>query len=405
MMWLLILSLLFLCNVVQPILVFTFNGTSSISTATSSYAYLVNNLDLPDKFVLCTSVKQARFDDVGFYVISGRDSEEWLTTQLSTFSNEIWLTVWWDTSFSWAGKLQNPMLDIWYHICLKLDLEMSEIEANVNGRLIGTVHGKNITNKPDKLRIKVGLGHDNEQFQGSITNIKVLKGIPASNTLSTPCRQEQDDLLSWSPENWTLAGSQWTMIEEFEYQVCVSNDFYDLAISSKMTFYESLDICKHKLNNSAIPFDQDNDLFLKYVTWHMEITGVGCPYIWTPLIKLKSEGLMLDMNNNFETTVQNWARGQPNGGTYENFVQIKVAQKALADSPQDFPSCSSCRISNMLLLQLDGGCEHSLIGNIRKSNLDAKLILISDKKYKIVNTWPSIGFDGWKSILIRLSTC
>ena len=73
MMWLLILSLLFLCNVVQPFPVFTFNGTSSISTATSSYAYLVNNLDLPDKFVLCTSVKQARFDDVGFYVISGRE--------------------------------------------------------------------------------------------------------------------------------------------------------------------------------------------------------------------------------------------------------------------------------------------------------------------------------------------
>ena len=215
-MWLQILSLLFLCNVAQPLLVFTFNGTSSISTATSSYAYLVNNLDLPEKFVLCTSVKQARFDDVGFYVISGRDSEEWLTTQLSTFSNEIWLTVWWDTSFSWAGKLQNPMLDIWYHICLKLDLEMSEIEANVNGRLIGTVHGKNITNKPNKLRIKVGLGHDNEQFQGSITNIKVLKGIPALNALSMPCRQEQDDILSWSPENWTLVGSQWTTIEEFE---------------------------------------------------------------------------------------------------------------------------------------------------------------------------------------------
>ena len=79
------------------------------------------------------------------------------------------------------------MLDNWYHICLKLDLQMSEIEANINGRMIGMVHGKNITNKPDKLAIKIGLGHDNKQFQGSMTNIKVLREVDSSNTLSRPC--------------------------------------------------------------------------------------------------------------------------------------------------------------------------------------------------------------------------
>ena len=75
MMWHLILLLFSQCNVVQPFPVFTFNGTSPTSTPTPSYAYLVNDVDLPDKFILCTSVKQARFDDVGFYVISGKDSE------------------------------------------------------------------------------------------------------------------------------------------------------------------------------------------------------------------------------------------------------------------------------------------------------------------------------------------
>ena len=144
-MWPLLLLLLSHYNFVQPFPVFIFDGTFSTS-ASPSYAYLVNDVDLPDKFILCTSVKQARFDDVGFYVISGKDSGEWLTTQFTKFTNETWLTLWWDESRYWVGKLKNPMLDIWYHICLKFDMKLIAIEANVIGQLIGRVRGKDITN-------------------------------------------------------------------------------------------------------------------------------------------------------------------------------------------------------------------------------------------------------------------
>ena len=365
MMWLLIILLVSHCNAAQPFQVFTFNGTSSTSTPTPSYAYLVNDVDLPDKFILCTSVKQARFDDVGFYVISGKNSGEWLTTQFTKFTNETWLTLWWDESRYWVGKLKNPMLDIWYHICLEFDFKLIAIDANVNGQLIGRVQGKNITNKPAKLRIKIGLGYTNKQFQGSVTNIKVLKELNTSNTLTKPCTQGKNDIISWSPENWTLVGSKWSLIEDFEEQVCVPSNFYDLAISTKMAIYESMNICRHKLNNSIIPFEQDNDSFLRYISWHTKITGGACSYIWTPLTKMETEGSFLNMNDNTKTTIQNWARGQPNGGKYEKFVLINVVQKALADSEADWPSCSSCRISNMLLLQLDGRCEQSVIGNVR----------------------------------------
>ena len=362
MMWLLLFSLIIHCKVVQPFPVFTFNGTSPTSTPTPSYAHLVNDVDLSDSFTLCTSVKQARFNDVGFYVISGEDSKEWLTAQFSKFIDETWLTIWWDEAHYRVGKLQNPMLDIWYYTCLNFDLMTSEIEANVDRQLIGKVQGIGITNKPDKLTIKIGLGHNNEQFHGSITNIKILELVKASNTLSSPCKQEQDDILSWSPENWSLVGTQWSLIEEFEDQVCGSRDFYNLAISSKMTLDESLEICEHKLNKSIIPYEHDKDAFHRYVAWHLETTGGVCPYIWTPLTKLESEGLFLDRNNNNETKIQNWAKGQPNGGKYENFVVIAATLGALADAEAEASFCSTCRISNMLLLQLDGRCEYSLIG-------------------------------------------
>ena len=144
MMWILLFSLIIHYNDVQPFPVFTFNGTSPTSTPTPSYAYLVNDVNLPHKFILCTSVKQARFDNVGFYVIAGKDSGEWLATQFSTFSNEIWLTVWWDEAFYSVGKVENPMLDMWYYICLRLDLKMNEIEANLDGRMVGRIHGKDV---------------------------------------------------------------------------------------------------------------------------------------------------------------------------------------------------------------------------------------------------------------------
>ena len=125
-----------------------------------------------------------------------------------------------------------------------------------------------------------------------------------------------------------------------------------------------MDTCKHKLNNSIIPFEPDKDLFFKYVDWHTKATGGGCTWIWTPLKKLDSEGLFLNMNDNTETKIQNWARGQPNGGRNEKFVNIVVSQMAFADGEAEEKTCSSCRISVMLLLQLDGRCEHSLIGNV-----------------------------------------
>ena len=48
--------------------VFTFNGTTA-SSAGPSIAHLDKDLQLPGKFIFCSSVKQARFDNVGFYSV------------------------------------------------------------------------------------------------------------------------------------------------------------------------------------------------------------------------------------------------------------------------------------------------------------------------------------------------
>ena len=78
------------------------------------------------------------------------------------------------------------------------------------------------------------------------------------------------------------------------------NDFYQLAIPSNITFQESLDICKQKLNDSIIPFQRDHEVFLEYNALLVKITGGDCPYIWTPFSDQKKEGTFLNMNDNTE---------------------------------------------------------------------------------------------------------
>ena len=70
------------------------------------------------------------------------------------------------------------------------------------------------------------------------------------------------------------------------------------------------------------------------------------------------------MNSNVTTILDFWAKNEPNGDNDENFVQISLLAKGLNDAPSNLLSCSSCLISSSLLLQLDGRCRDSLIGDM-----------------------------------------
>ena len=153
--------------------VFSFTGITSPQKSPSS-AFLVEEILLPDNFVLCSSVKQAMFDDVGFYTINGNDSQEWLGMEFRTFFTETKLTVRRGQNIHTFGKLMSPRLDYWYHICMRLDLNGNEIEVAVNGRLLGEAI-IDVTNMPNKLNMKLGVGYEwNQQFHGSVANTQMF---------------------------------------------------------------------------------------------------------------------------------------------------------------------------------------------------------------------------------------
>ena len=361
---------------IQAFPVFTFSGTTD-SLAIPSFASLDVEVDLPDNFILCSSSKQARFDEVGFFSIAGKDLSEWLRVDFRTYSQATRLAIFWGEKYHRLGELQNPRLEYWYHICLRLDITKSEIEVGVNGELLGSVLDKNLTNIPNKLDMKIGVGYDNihhqdsVQFQGSVGNVRILKEGNVTDISTVPCNLRQSTILPWNRSSWKVVGSDWSLIEESDDIFCVSSEHYNLAIPAMITIMESMDICRAMLNKSVIPFQQDPEAFLRYVAWHKKTSGGRCPRIWTPLSDQTQEGLFLNMNNNATVEPQAWDRGEPNGGEEENFVMIDVSGAALNDVAQTRLSCSSCRLTSSLLLTLDGLCKDSMIG----------VVLKFDKKY------------------------
>ena len=232
----------------------------------------------------------------------------------------------------------------------------------MNGEHLGEVFDQNLTNIPDKLQMKIGEGEHNLQFQGSVTNIQVIKERDVREVSGSPCNQT-DIILPWNPTDWKMVGPHFSLVEEYEEVFCGFNDQYNLAIPTLMTLDESYPMCRHKLNQSIIPFQDDAPSFREYVAWHKTVTGGSCSYIWTPFSDKLSEGHFLNMNNN-KTSLQIWDRSQPNGGRDENFVVINVNSAAMVDVAQTTLGCSSCLVSTMLLLKLNGLCKDSLMGKV-----------------------------------------
>ena len=350
---------------VEAFPVFSFNGITSPQKS-PSYAFLVEEVLLPDNFVLCSSIKQAMFDDVGFYTINGNDSQEWLGMEFRTSSTETKLTVRRGQNIHSFGKLLSPRLVYWYNICMRLDLKGNEIEVAVNGRFLGNAI-IDVTNMPNKLNMKLGVGYEwNQQFHGSVANIQMFSNGNLTALSTSPCDSWPNTLLPWDTKRWNISGPDWVLTEDFDDILCNLSDSYDLAIPSRLTMQDSLDICKHKMNNSIIPFDFEKDqiLFLKYIKWYVNITGGTCHFIWTPFSDEQSEGLFVNVNNNRTSELQFWSKTEPNGGRDENLVVIYISREALVDVPDKTLGCSACQISSSLLLKLDGLCKDSMIGNV-----------------------------------------
>ena len=366
-MWLFYTLFLLRSTFIHAFPAFTFTGSYD-SAAAPSFVSLKSDIDLPSFFILCSSKKLARFDDSGFFSLYGKDSGFWSTIEFKTYSKAVKL------AFSWGGKyyimreLSDPKIDFWYHICQKFDFLKKNVEIAVNGKILGRILNDSVTNIPAKLRMDLGIGYRGQQFHGAVANVRLFNEGNIRKISAAPCEQRNKTILAWNPKDWKIVGSDWSLQEEFNETICIPNEHYNLAISTKMKIDVAMDICRKMLNKSTIPFQLDREALSKYVGWHKTTTNNSCSSIWTPFSDQNTEGTFLNMNDNTTVTIHQglWDATEPNGGKDENFARISVSRSVLYDVSIRTLGCSSCQISHNLLLRLDGLCPGSLMGNIPK---------------------------------------
>ena len=152
-------------------------------------------------------------------------------------------------------------------------------------------------------------------------------------------------------------------MEEAKDSVCHFKSMYAVAFPFKMGIHKAMDICKKKLNNSIMPFQEDQDSLEAYTSWYLNITGGLCTAVWTPYSDEKAEGTFLNMNDGTLAKYLPWDTNQPNGGSDENHVRLLLQTSLYLDTPMDLEFCSHCFLESSLLFRLDGLCADSYIGD------------------------------------------
>ena len=340
-----------------------------------SYASLTRIVELPNIFILCSSSKYARFDNRGSFSVLGEDGHDWLSFIMWQHPKAVITWLRWNKAWYKLGHLGNPRVNYWYHLCMEIDLLVNVITAAVNGEQMGRVVGKNIKNTPKVLRITLGKlesydysqGSTEKQFQGSVTNIHAIKVSTESvfNTTAMslePCSIE-GDLLAWTPEDWKVEGTRWELVEEAEDSVCHQRSMYAVAFPFTIDIHQAMDICKKKLNNSIMPYQEDQASLEVYTSWYNNITGGLCTAVWTPFSDEEGEGTFINMNDGTLAKYLPWSDNQPNGETDENYVSVFLQTSLYWDNPLDKESCGHCFLHRSLLFHLDGLCEDSVIGD------------------------------------------
>ena len=107
---------------------FRFNGSFHTSSP-PSFASLdeKEEVQLPSHFILCSSHKQANFDDRAFLSVLGEDGRQWLALFTWQYPGSITLWAELDGGFYEFGEIKSPKLSFWYHTCIEINSEQGFI--------------------------------------------------------------------------------------------------------------------------------------------------------------------------------------------------------------------------------------------------------------------------------------
>ena len=383
MFYLVIMQLLL--GPVATVMVFKFKSSNQIT-----YMSLASEADIvvPDEFIFCSSHKQTRIDQKGFYQIYGAGNEPWMSTKFSLGSdgpNSVGLWGAFGSTWIYLGDIPEPKLYFWYHICHQVDTVRGVLSVSINGyRMATNVSADSLTrNKPktlnDKLVIgkmtKVSLtsGLVEEQFASYVSNLGVFSASCHSiDSLSGPGCSQEGDLLAWSTATWRQTGPGVKATEEEVASLCSGEGRYDLALPLGLDQEQAVLTCA-RLGQGRMTVSHSQEELRQFTDWFQGVVPGVCSKIWTPYSDQGREGDYISLEDGSQASFLPWAPGQPNGADTENGVDIRLDLRNISLPAYYYDEnnkrgienfiCSSCSLAGHFSLQLMGLCEHTLLGN------------------------------------------
>ena len=138
-----------------------FNFEDSSFTSDLSYASLFNSprLELPNKFIICSTLLQGKIYDNNSYILYDDDKLPWFSISIWEVSGKI--TLWADVQYGlWyqLGVINKPWTNYWIHICVEIDTAFGKFSASVKGNEAFELEVEEIFSyKPRELHLIIGL--------------------------------------------------------------------------------------------------------------------------------------------------------------------------------------------------------------------------------------------------------
>ena len=371
---------------VAAVVVFKFKHTHEIT-----FMGLASESDIivPDKFIFCTSHKQTRIDNKGFYHIYGLGNEPWMSTKFSFGSdapNSVGLWGAFGSTWIYFGDIPEPKLYFWYHMCHKVDTVRGVLSVSINGHRVATnVSVDSLTrNKPKILNSNLVIGKMTkvsstkgvveEQFASYVSNLGLFSDTSRSiDALSGPGCSQEGDLLAWSTSTWRQVGAgPVKATEEGVASLCSGEGRYNLALPLGLDQEQAVLTCS-RLGQGRMTVSHSHQQLRQFTDWFQGVVPGVCSKIWTPYSDQAHEGLYVSLEDGSEASFLPWAPGQPNGANTENGVDIRLDLRNSSLPAYYYDEndkrgienfiCSSCSLAGHFSLQLMGLCEHTLLGN------------------------------------------
>ena len=356
---------------------FSFEDTVSGSVEDLSFVTLSTSAKdpLPSSFMVCFSHKQSKWDGVGFFYLTDEEDQPWLTMRWQLDFGRIHIKLWVGNPATvlFLGDLEEPVLNYWYTECLGIDTATMEVYLSVNGRVM--VNGTKIKPLPNRRlgvlqdHLHIGVWHhhkspvsEEEQFAGEVTNIKFFSGL--SHLLEDTCGK-RGDLLAWQDMAWRITGEGMRIKDVSEESICHPEDTYALAFPFRLSQPAALQVC-HKLGHSTMSAVANQEELETYTEWFKGVTPQDdCGYIWTPYSDESTEGNYSNLDYGTLATYLPWCRTDPNGGTVQNAVAIKLAlmPAPYVDTYPTFTNCFSCLLNVTFHIKWFGACQDTYLGN------------------------------------------